>query len=155
MSAGSATTGALPNQAIAPSGEGGENAHAADESGNPQGAAPSPLRSALKSWALFLLSPNEALDRLRRAIPDLFTSGDGQPGPVGLMGRAYQAVVRAIDEAVHALAPAGHPPSLPVRTFVAGSTIIAALAVRRVLLRYRRRKDRSSSDDLGAKANVM
>ena len=158
MSAEFATTGALPTQALAQSGEGGEKAHAADESGNPQGAVPSPLRSPLKSWILFLLGPDEALDRIRRAIPDLFTSGDGRQGPVGLLGRDYQAVVRAIDEAIHALAPEGHPsslPALPVRTFVAGSTIIAVLSVRRVLLRYRRRKDRSSADDLGVEASVM
>ena len=37
MSVGSGTASVLPTQATAPSGKGGEGAHAADESGNPQG----------------------------------------------------------------------------------------------------------------------
>ncbi|HMF36072.1 MAG TPA: Ig-like domain repeat protein, partial [Isosphaeraceae bacterium] len=112
MSVGSGTASVLPTQATAPSGKGGEGAHAADESGNPQGGLSILIPPALRPWVLVLLGTNEALDRMRGAIPDLFTSGDGQQGPVELLSRAYQAVVRTIDEAIPFLASQGDPISL-------------------------------------------
>ena len=116
MSAGSGTASVTPNQAIAPSGKGGEGAHAADESGNPQGGLSILIPPALRPWVLVLLGTNEALARIRGTIPDLFTSGDGQQGPVELLSRAYQAVLRSIDEAIHGMVLEGHTPSLRART---------------------------------------
>ena len=112
MSVGSGTASVLPTQATAPSGNGGEGAHAADESGNPLGGLSILIPSALRPWVLVLLGTNEALARIRGTIPDLFTSGDGQQGPVELLSRAYQAVVRTIDEAIPFLASQGDPISL-------------------------------------------
>ena len=115
MSVGSGTASVSPNQAIAPSGTGGEGAHADDESGNPQGGLSILIPPALRPWVLVLLGTNEALARIRGTIPDLSTSGDGQQGPVELLSRAYQAVVRTIDEAIHGMVQKGHTPSLPAR----------------------------------------
>ena len=115
MSVGSGTASVLPTQATAPSGKGGEGAHAADESGNPQGGLSILIPTALRPWVLVLLGTNEALARIRGTIPDLFTSGDGQQGPVELLSRAYQAVLRSIDEAIHGMVQEGHTPSLPTR----------------------------------------
>ena len=112
MSVGSGTASVLPTQATAPSGKGGEGAHAADESGNPLGGLSILIPPALRPWVLVLLGTNEALARIRGTIPDLFTSGDGQQGPVELLSRAYQAVVRTIDEAIPFLASQGDPISL-------------------------------------------
>ena len=116
MSVGSGTASVSPNQAIAPSGKGGEGAHAADESANPQGGLSILIPTALRPWVLVLLGTNEALARIRGTIPDLFTSGDGQQGPVELLSRAYQAVLRSIDEAIHGMVLEGHTPSLRART---------------------------------------
>ena len=116
MSVGSGTASVLPTQATAPSGNGGVGAHAADESGNPQGGLSILIPPALKPWVLVLLGTNEALARIRGTIPDLFTSGDGQQGPVELLSRAYQAVLRSIDEAIHGMVQEGHSPSLRART---------------------------------------
>ena len=91
---------------------GGEGAHAADESGNPLGGLSILIPPALRPWVLVLLGTNEALAPIRGTIPDLFTSGDGQQGPVELLSRAYQAVVRTIDEAIPFLASQGDPISL-------------------------------------------
>ncbi len=107
MSTGFGTASVAPNQAIAPSGKGGEGAHAADESGNPQGGLSRLIPPPLRPWVLVLLGTNEALARIRGAIPDLFTFGDGQHDPVELLSRAYQAVVRTIDEAIPFLASRG------------------------------------------------
>ena len=115
MSVGSGTASVPPTQAIAPSGKGGEGAHAADESGNPLGGLSILIPTALRPWVLVLLGTNEALARIRGTIPDLFTSGDGQQGPVELLSRAYQAVLRSIDEAIHGMVLEGHTPSLPAR----------------------------------------
>src|SRR5271157_3112430 len=115
MLAGSATASVSPTQATAPSGKGGEGGHAADESGNPQGGLSILIPTALRPWVLVLLGTNEALARIRGTIPDLFTSGDGQQGPVELLSRAYQAVLRSIDEAIHGMVQEGHTPSLPAR----------------------------------------
>ena len=90
----SGTASVSPNQAITPSGTGGESAHADDESGNPQGGLSILIPPALRPWVLVLLGTNEALARIRGTIPDLFTSGDGQQGSVELLSRAYQAVLR-------------------------------------------------------------
>ena len=114
-SQGMSTASVAPNQAITPSGKGGEGAHAADESENPQGGLSLLIPPALRPWVLVLLGTNEALARIRGIIPDLFTSGDGQQGPVELLSRAYQAVVRTIDEAIHGMVQKGHIPSLPAR----------------------------------------
>ena len=116
MSVGSGTASVAPTQATAPSGKGGEGAHAADESGNPQGGLSILIPTALRPWVLVLLGTNEALARIRGTIPDLFTSGDGQQGPVELLSRAYQAVLRSIDEAIHGMVQEGHTPSLRART---------------------------------------
>ena len=113
MSVGSGTASVLPTQATAPSGEG---AHAADESGNPQGGLSLLIPTALRPWVLVLLGTNEALARIRGTIPDLSTSGDGQQGPMELLSRAYQAVLRSIDEAIHGMVQEGHTPSLRTRT---------------------------------------
>ena len=115
MSVGSGTASVLPTQAIAPSGTGGEGAHADDESANPLGGLSILIPTALRPWVLVLLGTNEALARIRGTIPDLFTSGDGQQGPVELLSRAYQAVLRSIDEAIHGMVQEGHTPSLPAR----------------------------------------
>ncbi len=115
MSVGSGTASVLPTQATAPSDTGGVSAHAADESENPQGGLSILIPTALRPWVLVLLGTNEALARIRGASPDLFTSGDGRQGPVGLLSRAYQAVLRSIDEAIHGMVLEGHTPSLPVR----------------------------------------
>ena len=115
MSVGSGTVSVSPTQAIAPSGEGGAGAHADDESGNPQGGLSILIPTALRPWVLVLLGTNEALARIRGTTPDLFTSGDGQQGPVELLSRAYQAVLRSIDEAIHGIVLEGHTPSLPAR----------------------------------------
>jgi hypothetical protein len=115
MSVGSGTASVSPNQAITPSGKGGEGVHAADESGNPQGGLSILIPPVLRPWVLVLLGTNEALARIRGTIPDLFTSGDGQQGPVELLSRAYQAVLRSIDEAIHGMVQKGHTPSLPAR----------------------------------------
>jgi len=197
-SVGSGTPSVLPTQATAPSGKGGEGAHAADESGNPQGGLSILIPPALRPWVLVLLGTNEALARIRGTIPDLFTSGDGQQGPVELLSRAYQAVLRSIDEAIPFLASRGDLISiaaLPVATvawdidevasdlaleepfqpkatpsaasaaadavrhlgevlarptkswrvglvggFIAGSTVIAANAIRRAFQRHRRKE---------------
>ena len=56
------------------------------------------------------------LARIRGTIPDLFTSGDGQQGPVELLSRAYQAAVRTIDEAIPGMVLEGLTPSLCART---------------------------------------
>ena len=114
-SQGMSTASVAPNQAITPSGKGGEGAHAADESENPQGGLSLLIPPALRPWVLVLLGTNEALARIRGTIPDLFTSGDGQQGPVELLSRAYQAVVRTIDDAIHGMVQKGHIPSLPAR----------------------------------------
>ena len=116
MSVGSGTASVLPTQATAPSDTGGESAHAADESENPQGGLSILIPTVLRPWVLVLLGTNEALARIRGASPDLFTSGDGQQGPVALLSRAYQAVLRSIDEAIHGMVQEGHTPSLPART---------------------------------------
>src|SRR5208337_3667374 len=115
-SVGSGTPSVLPTQATAPSGKGGEGAHAADESGNPQGGLSIQIPPALRPWVLVLLGTNEALARIRGTIPDLFTSGDGQQGPVELLSRAYQAVLRSIDEAIPGMVLEGLTPSLRART---------------------------------------
>ena len=114
-SQGMSTASVAPNQAITPSGKGGEGAHAADESENPQDGLSLLIPPALRPWVLVLLGTNEALARIRGTIPDLFTSGDGQQGPVELLSRAYQAVVRTIDDAIHGMVQKGHIPSLPAR----------------------------------------
>ena len=116
MSAGSGTASVSPTQAIAPSGKGGEGAHADDESGNPLGGLSILIPTALRPWVLVLLGTNEAIARIRGAIPDLFTSGDGQQGPVGLLSRAYQAILRSIDEAIPGVVLEGLTPSLRART---------------------------------------
>ena len=121
-SQGMSTASVAPNQAITPSGKGGEGVHAADESGNPQGGLSNLIPTALRPWVLVLLGTNEALARIRGTIPDLFTSGDGQQGPVELLSRAYQAVVRTIDEAIHGMVQKGHTPSLPPESRTGTST---------------------------------
>ena len=122
MSVGSAPAIVSPNQAIAPSGEGDEGAHAADDSGNPLGSLSILISPALGPWVLVLLGTNEALARIGGTNPDLFTFGDGQQGPVNLLSRAYQVVVQTIDKAIPFLVSQGDPISLaglPVPT-VAG-----------------------------------
>ena len=116
MSVGSGTASVLPTQATAPSGTGGEGAHADDESANPLGGLSILIPTALRPWVLVLLGTNEALARIRGTTPDLFTSGDGQQGPVGLLSRAYQAVLRSIDEAIPGMVLEGLTPSLRART---------------------------------------
>ena len=112
----SGTASVSPNQAIAPSGKGGESAHEADESANPLGGLSILIPTALRPWVLVLLGTNEALARIRGTIPDLSTSGDGQQGPVELLSRAYQAVLRSIDEAIPGMVLEGLTPSLRART---------------------------------------
>ena len=131
MSVGSGTASVLPTQATAPSGEG---AHTADESGNPQGGLSILIPPALRPWVLVLLGTNEALARIRGTIPDLSTSGDGQQGPVELLSRAYQAVLRSIDEAIHGMVQEGHTPLLPPEPRVGTSTNLQATWRERGLL---------------------
>ena len=121
MSVGSGTASVLPTQATAPSGTGGEGAHADDESANPLGGLSNLIPTALRPWVLVLLGTNEALARIRGTIPDLFTSGDGQQGPVELLSRAYQAVVRTIDD-IDGMVQKGHTPSFPARVRAGTST---------------------------------
>ena len=131
MSVGSGTASVLPTQATAPSGEG---AHAADESENPQGGLSLLIPPALRPWVMVLLGTNEALARIRGTIPDLSTSGDGQQGPVELLSRAYQAVLRSIDEAIHGMVQEGHTPSLRAEPRVSTSTNLQATWRERGLL---------------------
>ena len=124
----SGTASVAPNQAITPSGKGGEGAHADDESGNPLGGLSILIPTALRPWVLVLLGTNEALARIRGTIPDLFTSGDGQQGPVELLSRAYQAVLRSIDEAIPGMVLEGLTPSLRAEPRTGTSTNLRDLA---------------------------
>ena len=69
MSAGPGTASVAPTQATAPSGKGGEGAHAADESGNPQGSLSLLIPTALRPWVMVLLGTNEALAGIRERHP--------------------------------------------------------------------------------------